>query len=220
MKYLSLITLLIASTSLYPSHLVPVKTKPVVASKVIKQEEAQELTDLFKKISQEERKLLSEVIENIIFEQSIKEATEKSRTFKENKYDLMNAIMTLSAIKNRIQDNNFQPLIDIYEILLPGESQTLQARVNKHFAIDPKDTPKAFIRRVAHKDAYSILGVKKDGLTPEMIKEAFRKLALEVHRDKNPAYPESSEAAFKMISDARDKLLKELDKASAASAKK
>lgn len=54
------------------------------------------------------------------------------------------------------------------------------------------------------KDYYKVLGVAKDATTPE-IKKAYRKLARELHPDKNPGNAKS-EARFKEVSEAYDVL--------------
>lgn len=55
-----------------------------------------------------------------------------------------------------------------------------------------------------YKDYYQILGVAKDA-TPEQIKKAYRKLAVQYHPDKNPDNP-SAEEKFKEVSEANEVL--------------
>ena len=54
-------------------------------------------------------------------------------------------------------------------------------------------------------DYYEILGLKKDA-TPDEIKKAYRKLAMQYHPDRNPDNPEA-EAKFKEASEAAEVLL-------------
>ena len=54
------------------------------------------------------------------------------------------------------------------------------------------------------KDYYSVLGVGRDA-TPEDIKKAYRKKALECHPDRNAGDP-NAEATFKTVSEAYEVL--------------
>jgi molecular chaperone DnaJ len=54
------------------------------------------------------------------------------------------------------------------------------------------------------KDFYAILGVSKDA-TPDEVKKKFRKLAVELHPDKNPG-DKAAEERFKAVSEANDVL--------------
>ncbi len=58
---------------------------------------------------------------------------------------------------------------------------------------------------MSYKDYYRILGVKPTA-TPEEIKQAFKKLAVKFHPDKNPNDP-TAEEKFKEINEAREVLL-------------
>ncbi len=57
---------------------------------------------------------------------------------------------------------------------------------------------------MAKKDYYSLLGVSRSA-TPEEIKKAYRKLAMQYHPDKNPG-DKKSEEKFKEFSEAYDVL--------------
>jgi DnaJ-domain-containing protein 1 len=66
-----------------------------------------------------------------------------------------------------------------------------------------KDEPK---KDELKKDYYKILGISKDA-TPDDIKKAYRKMAVEVHPDKNPDNIEESTEEFKIVSEAYNTLI-------------
>ena len=223
MNYLSLIVLLTINISLYPAHMGASgkqdKQSPKLASSDTT-EQLNEFKSLTKTLSLEEKTLLAAVVEKLIQKESIEQETKRAIQC-ENYEDLGDAIMIITTINSRINNNDFQPLLDLYEFLRPGHSKQLKDNLN---ATDEKlkkeNYPAHFIRHFAHLDAYEILGVKKEGLTPQKVDEAFKKLSKQLHPDKNLADPQSAREAFDLVSQAREKLLEKLKISSAKQSQK
>lgn len=208
MNYLRFIVLLISSAYTYSSLVNTTENQTSLDAPP-----ADQLAS-FRKItvnlSSSDKNLLAKIIRKVIKKESIKDETTQAFE-RENSDALADAIGDIAAINASIKDNNFEPLLDLYEILKPGYSKFLREKL---IAADKKlkkeDSPTHFIRHFAQLNDFEILGVPKEGYTARQVKEAFNKLSLELHPDKNINNPESAKAAFSLLKDARDRLLAKL----------
>ena len=85
-------------------------------------------------------------------------------------------------------------------------SASASARPSASASAGPNDTPIISIIEMEGQSPYTILGLQNTA-SPSEIKKTYFKLARIIHPDKNVGNEENATKAFKIISDAKDKLL-------------
>lgn len=216
MKYINLIALLIITTYAHASVVTSSSQSKMAVelSSAGTTSQAGEFKSMTDQLSSEDKKLLAKIIKKVIQKKSIDKETTRALESK-NSDNLADAIMIITEINARVKDNNFEPLLDLYEIVKPGYSKKLKEElIVADKKLKTEDSPTHFIRHFARLDAYKILGVQKEGLTPQKVEAAFRKLSLELHPDKNLNNPASAQEAFNLLSRARDELIEKLKQSS------